>query len=188
MKPVKKGVPQGSVIGPLLFAIFTNKMSQAVKNPAYRGSSHLERRTLFGKQCSECGIMTTFADDSTYTITSRTRQSNQINIRRSLDEIECYLNDNKLCINQKKTALTECMIAQKKGRHLAPPPLSGGSRTRWRGEDSQGFSLHKDIGHQPPEQPGVADASRRGRERCATLCQEAAWTAEKPGKADSKGE
>ena len=122
MKPVKKGVPQGSVIGPLLFAIFTNEMSQAMKNPACRDISHLERQTLFGKQCSECGIMTTFADDSTYMITSRTRQRNQINIRRCLDEIECYLNDNKLCINLKKTALMESMIAQKKGKTPGTPP------------------------------------------------------------------
>ena len=61
-----------------------------------------------------CGIMTIYADDSTYVVGNRSRQENQQSIRRSIDEIKLFLNDNHLVINMPKTSLTECMIKQKK--------------------------------------------------------------------------
>ena len=114
MHHVKVGVPQGSVIGPLLFAIFTNEMSAAVTRPNCSGPIHKDRRTLFGSQCSECGILTTYADDSTYTVTNKSRQNNQTSIRWTLDEIGSYLNDNRLVINRGKTSVTECIVKQKR--------------------------------------------------------------------------
>ena len=122
MKRVKSGVPQGSVIGPLMFALFTNELSETVKEPTCQDDSHGDRSRLFGSQCSRCGILTTYADDSTFTVTSKDRQTNWIKLRRNLDEIECFLTDNRLCINVKKMALTECMIQQKKGKTPGIPP------------------------------------------------------------------
>ena len=120
MVPVSSGIPQGSFIGPLLYAIYTNKLTNVVKSPVCRDSSHLDRSSLFGRQCSNCGILTIYADNTTYTVTSKSRQSNTMNMRRCLDEINLLLQDNFLVINQPKTSITECMLGQKRGKTPAP--------------------------------------------------------------------
>ena len=33
MHPMDRGVPQGSVLGPLLYSIFTNEMAESIKDP-----------------------------------------------------------------------------------------------------------------------------------------------------------
>ena len=122
MKPVHRGVPQGSVAGPLFYAIFTNEMSEIVKNRACQDPVHLDRSTLFGSQCQKCGIMSLYADDSTFLVGSRNRNQNQTTLSRNLDEIKCFLYDNQLLINVEKTSLTEFMIYQKKAKTPGPPP------------------------------------------------------------------
>ena len=122
MKAIQCGVPQGSVIGPLLFTVFTNDMTEVVKNPGCTNQSHSDRMTLFGIQCRIRGTLTQYADDSTYMVGDRNRSSNQRSIRRCLDELEKYLNDNCLVLNPTKTSLTESMIAQKRSKTTGQPP------------------------------------------------------------------
>ena len=55
-------------------------------------------------------------------IGNRQRLSNKISLRRSLDEIACYLQDNQLAINLPKNSLTECMLKQKRGWTPGEPP------------------------------------------------------------------
>ena len=122
MVPVHSGVPQGSIIGPLLYAIYTNELTNVVKSQSCRGISNSDKSTLFGRQCSSCGILTIYADDSTYTVTNKSRLSNKTNMMRVLDEISLLLSDNFLVINKPKTSITECMVGQKRGKVPAPPP------------------------------------------------------------------
>ena len=120
--PVSQGVPQGSVIGPLLFALYTNDVTEVSKDEGCQEPAHRVTNRLFGRNCERCGTITGYADDLTYAVSSKRRLSNQTSIIRMLDEITTYLNDNKLVINAPKTQLTECMIGQKRGKTTGDPP------------------------------------------------------------------
>ena len=49
MKPVPRGVPQGSVLGPLLYTIYTSDITESVRDENCQDPVHLENRELFGK-------------------------------------------------------------------------------------------------------------------------------------------
>ena len=122
MTALERGVPQGSVLGPLLYAIFTNETSEVVKNPSCNNPVHQSTVSLFGKQCTDCGIVTSYADDTTYSVTSRQRQHNQTRLITTLDELQLFFDDNRLAINVSKTAILECMLKQKRARLGGHPP------------------------------------------------------------------
>ena len=122
MQAVTRGVPQGSVIGPLFYAIFTNDMTEIIKNKSCKNLIHKERKELFGRQCRDCGHLILYADDATFSIGNRNRGKNQLSLRRNLDEMNLYLSDNQLALNLSKTSLTETMVAQKKGKTSGHPP------------------------------------------------------------------
>ena len=122
MKTVEHGVPQGSIIGPLLYAIYVNDLSEAVKRNECQDPIHLDRTKLFGRQCRKCGILISYTDDSTFTIGNRNRKDNEECMKRALKQIQEYLTDNKLFLNQPKTQLTEIMIQQKRTKTDGRPP------------------------------------------------------------------
>ena len=122
METVARGVPQGSVLGPLLYAIFVNDISEVAVNRGCSNQVHQDTENLFNKPCNDCGKIVVYADDSTYTIGSRTRDPNKIKLRRTLDDLKLYFDDNELAMNQGKTKLIECMIQQKQGHTTGQPP------------------------------------------------------------------
>ena len=77
------GIPQGSILGPLLFNVYINSLPNAVKKTR----------------------MILYADDAVLFCDASTRQDLQIALERDFTKISNWYTDNRLTINVKKTKL-----------------------------------------------------------------------------------
>ena len=75
------GVPQGSILGPLLFSIYVNHIASSVSD----------------------GIVDMYADDTTLTVKGKTAGEVAIKLSLALTQISSWLNDNRLVLNYDKT-------------------------------------------------------------------------------------
>ena len=123
MKEVKHGVPQGSVLGPTMYTIYTNEMSETINDhDTCLNEVHNRNEFLFKDECKKCGSLPSYADDSTYVCSSRNRDENQHRIREVLERIRLFLNSNQLSANKSKTTLIEPMLPQRRAVTLGQPP------------------------------------------------------------------
>lgn len=81
IRPVKYGVPQGSVLGPLLFIIYINDLPEYIQT----------------------GNMTLFADDTSVLISARDLRGLELCARSTEGQIKNWFAANKLLINSDKT-------------------------------------------------------------------------------------
>ena len=82
---IKSGVPQGSVLGPILFLLYINDLPLHVKH-------------------SQIAL---FADDTTIHGSSKSLESIEENMQKDLDNINKWCDENKMKINENKT---NCML------------------------------------------------------------------------------
>lgn len=102
---ISAGVPQGSVLGPILFTTYTADM------PLPRG-----------------GHIFMFADDTTLVISGNSKEDLETNCSEALANIEAFTRQMDLFLNIEKTQLVLCTSAQKR-RHMPEISISGPSDT-----------------------------------------------------------
>lgn len=102
IQAIKAGVPQGSILGPLLFSIYINDIVNCTNNATF--VSYADDTTVFATSTSEKELE---------------RQSNNI-----LLDLESWAGANHLRINTKKTKV---VVYSPKGKHIAPISVNLGS-------------------------------------------------------------
>ena len=111
--PLEAGVPQGSILGPIFYTIFTNELPDIV-HQAECPQKLLSNSAIFPTQCQPCGGMCCYADDSTITVTGKTPEELSEKLTTKFNAVADFLTDNKLKVNEDKTHLMIMTSRQKR--------------------------------------------------------------------------
>ena len=94
---INSGVPQGSILGPILFSMFINDLPNTIQSSV---------------------TTALFADDSTFFVSGNNVDSIELSLNNALSAIHSWMVSNGLCVNLSKT---KSMLIHSSRKH--PPPL-----------------------------------------------------------------
>ena len=113
-KSIRTGVPQGSILGPIMYTVFIDEISDVTKDDNCTDINHVNNNEeLFSTRCLKCGEVPAYTDNATVIAASSSRPVNQMKIEDNLMKMENFLSDNQLSMNKSKMTIVESMVKQK---------------------------------------------------------------------------
>ena len=110
---VSIGVPQGSILGPILYCLLVNDLPELAHNhPPIE-----DIPSFWNTHCSTCGGISCFADDSSLSKSSTNANILNEEIKEKYGEISEYMAANKLVLNGDKTHLLVMASEAKHKKH-----------------------------------------------------------------------